>query len=71
MRNDITIFSLKDPEGNLVQTLRGHTGYISKLRYFDAKQLLSSSGDETCALWDVENGIVKQSFEGHSQDVQR
>lgn len=32
-------------------------------------QLLTSSGDGTCALWDVESGQLLQSFHGHSADV--
>ncbi|MEQ2184384.1 hypothetical protein GOODEAATRI_007418 [Goodea atripinnis] len=32
-------------------------------------QLLTSSGDGTCALWDVESGQLLQSFHGHTADV--
>lgn len=32
-------------------------------------QILTSSGDGTCALWDVESGQLLQSFHGHSADV--
>ena len=32
-------------------------------------QVLTGSGDATCALWDVESGQVLQSFHGHSADV--
>ena len=32
-------------------------------------QVLTGSGDATCALWDVETGQVLQSFHGHSADV--
>ncbi|ROJ25294.1 Guanine nucleotide-binding protein subunit beta-5b, partial [Anabarilius grahami] len=31
--------------------------------------ILTSSGDGTCALWDVESGQLLQSFHGHSADV--
>jgi guanine nucleotide-binding protein G(I)/G(S)/G(T) subunit beta-1 len=70
MKNDITVYSLKEPEGSLSLTLKGHNGYISKLRYWDNKQLLSSSGDGTCMLWDLESGNSKITFEGHGGDVQ-
>lgn len=34
-----------------------------------APQILTSSGDGTCALWDVESGQLLQSFHGHAADV--
>ncbi|KAJ8968979.1 hypothetical protein NQ317_011052 [Molorchus minor] len=33
------------------------------------QQILTGSGDSTCALWDVESGQLLQSFHGHSADV--
>lgn len=33
------------------------------------QQILTGSGDSTCALWDVESGQLLQSFLGHSSDV--
>ena len=33
------------------------------------KQILTGSGDSTCALWDVECASLIQSFHGHSGDV--
>ena len=32
-------------------------------------QILTGSGDSTCALWDVESGQLIQSFHGHNADV--
>lgn len=32
-------------------------------------QILTGSGDSTCALWDVECSQLLQSFHGHSGDV--
>lgn len=32
-------------------------------------QILTASGDGTCALWDVESGQLLQSFHGHGADV--
>lgn len=34
-----------------------------------ASKILTSSGDGTCALWDVESGQLLQSFHGHAADV--
>lgn len=33
------------------------------------RQILTASGDGTCALWDVESGQLLQSFHGHGADV--
>ena len=32
-------------------------------------QILTGSGDSTCALWDVESSQLIQSFHGHTGDV--
>ena len=32
-------------------------------------QILTGSGDSSCALWDVESGMMMQSFVGHGGDV--
>ena len=36
---------------------------------FFPRQILTGSGDGTCALWDVESGTMMQSFSGHAGDV--
>ncbi|KAM7406375.1 hypothetical protein PAMP_000754 [Pampus punctatissimus] len=36
---------------------------------FSNPPMLTSSGDGTCALWDVESGQLLQSFHGHTADV--
>uniref|UniRef100_A0A665VTM6 Guanine nucleotide binding protein (G protein), beta 5b n=1 Tax=Echeneis naucrates TaxID=173247 RepID=A0A665VTM6_ECHNA len=47
-----------------------HTNYVSGCAFTNSDmQLLTSSGDGTCALWDVESGQLLQSFHGHSADV--
>uniref|UniRef100_A0A672JLF1 Guanine nucleotide-binding protein subunit beta-5b-like n=1 Tax=Salarias fasciatus TaxID=181472 RepID=A0A672JLF1_SALFA len=47
-----------------------HTNYVSGCTFTNSDmQLLTSSGDGTCALWDVESGQLLQSFHGHTADV--
>uniref|UniRef100_A0A8C9SZR1 Guanine nucleotide binding protein (G protein), beta 5b n=2 Tax=Scleropages formosus TaxID=113540 RepID=A0A8C9SZR1_SCLFO len=47
-----------------------HTNYLSACSFTNSDmQILTSSGDGTCALWDVESGQLLQSFHGHSADV--
>uniref|UniRef100_A0A7N6APR4 G protein subunit beta 5 n=1 Tax=Anabas testudineus TaxID=64144 RepID=A0A7N6APR4_ANATE len=36
---------------------------------FTLNKILTSSGDGSCALWDVESGQLLQSFHGHTADV--
>jgi guanine nucleotide-binding protein G(I)/G(S)/G(T) subunit beta-1 len=49
--------------------LTAHDGYISCCRFIDDKQIVTSSGDSTCILWDVETGEVLSKFADHKGDV--
>jgi len=49
--------------------VRHHAGYLSHCRFLNDRQIITSSGDMTCALWDIESGTVIQKFVGHSGDV--
>lgn len=47
-----------------------HTNYVSGCCFANTDmQILTSSGDGTCALWDVESGQLLQSFHAHTADV--
>jgi len=48
--------------------LSGHDGYVSCIRFLSSHEMLSSSGDMTCMLWDVNTGRAKQQFKGHAGD---
>ncbi|XP_064383835.1 guanine nucleotide-binding protein G(I)/G(S)/G(T) subunit beta-1-like [Halichondria panicea] len=69
--NICSIYSLKTREGNVrvSKELQGHTGYLSSCRFLDDSRILTSSGDMTCALWDIESGQQVTSFTGHTGDV--
>jgi len=69
--NICSIYSLKTREGNVrvSRELPGHTGYLSCCRFIDDNQIVTSSGDMTCALWDIETGQQTTSFTGHTGDV--
>uniref|UniRef100_A0A9J8C5V5 Guanine nucleotide binding protein (G protein), beta polypeptide 2 n=2 Tax=Cyprinus carpio TaxID=7962 RepID=A0A9J8C5V5_CYPCA len=69
--NICSIYSLKTREGNVrvSRELPGHTGYLSCCRFIDDNQIITSSGDTTCALWDIETGQQTTLFSGHSGDV--
>jgi len=69
--NICSIYSLKTREGNVrvSRELPGHTGYLSCCRFLDDTQIVTSSGDMTCALWDVETGQQMAVYAGHTGDV--
>lgn len=69
--NICSIYSLKTREGNVrvSKELQGHSGYLSFCRFLDDSRILTSSGDMTCALWDIETGQQTLTFNGHTGDV--
>lgn len=51
------------------QKLVDHAGYLSGAAFLDDQKVITSSGDSTCKLWDIDSGKVLQTFEGHQSDV--
>lgn len=49
--------------------LVGHDGYISCCRFISPQQVITSSGDATCRLWDVSESKAIAQFKGHTGDV--
>jgi len=69
--NICSIYNLKTREGTVrvSRELNGHTGYLSCCRFLDDTRIVTSSGDMTCALWDIETGMQTTAFTGHTGDV--
>lgn len=76
--NICSIYSLKNRDSGVQGTntnikvtkeLAGHTGYLSCCRFLSDRQILTSSGDMTCFLWDIETGVRVTEFKDHSGDV--
>lgn len=69
--NICSIYSLKTREGNVKvsRELPGHTGYLSCCRFLDDTRIVTSSGDMSCALWDIETGQQTTAYFGHTGDV--
>ncbi|GAQ91843.1 G protein beta subunit [Klebsormidium nitens] len=79
--NVASIFNLKnkraDKDGHIPPSrmLAGHKGYISCARFVDDGSILTSSGDQTCILWDINRNTRVKTFGGpddpsaHQQDV--
>lgn len=58
--------------GNAVKAhreLAGHDGYLSCCRFISSDKIISSSGDSTCFLWDIETATALTSFSDHAADV--
>ncbi|MFP6618289.1 MAG: hypothetical protein VB877_03005, partial [Pirellulaceae bacterium] len=56
--------------GKRVQTLPGHTGYVSSVAFSpDGKQIVSGSADSTLIIWDAESGQKVRTLNGHNNTV--
>ncbi|XP_071698066.1 guanine nucleotide-binding protein subunit beta-2 isoform X1 [Rutidosis leptorrhynchoides] len=76
-----SIFNLSSPtdkDGNIPvsRVLTGHKGYVSSCQYVpdEDNHLITSSGDQTCVLWDITTGLRASVFggefqSGHTADV--
>jgi len=49
--------------------LAQHEGYLSCCRFIGDGEIITSSGDSTCILWDVETKTPKAIFNDHTGDV--
>jgi len=49
--------------------LAQHEGYLSCCRFIQDDEIITSSGDSTCILWDVEGKAPKAIFNDHQGDV--
>lgn len=49
--------------------LATHEGYLSCCRFIDDSEIITSSGDSTCILWDIETKTPKTAFSDHTGDV--
>lgn len=71
--NICSIYNLlsKDQPIKVSRELAAHTGYLSCCRFLGATgdNILTSSGDMTCMLWDVESGQGKATYTDHNGDV--
>lgn len=69
--NICTIYNAKRDAnlGKIATELSYHAGYISCCRYINDDQIITSSGDTTCILWDVNKQKAVSHFEDHDGDV--
>jgi len=72
--NICSIYNLNSREANGVRggrELSAHSGYLSCCRFISDRQIVTSSGDMTCMLWDIEAGVRVVEFSDHTGDVMR
>jgi guanine nucleotide-binding protein G(I)/G(S)/G(T) subunit beta-1 len=54
---------------NASAELQNHEGYLSCCRFVNDNEILTSSGDSTCMLWDINKRTAVQVYQGHYGDV--
>jgi len=72
--NICSIYYLRSKEAGSVKgakELSAHSGYLSCCRFINDRQIVTSSGDMSCILWDIEAGVRVMTFEDHTGDVMR
>jgi guanine nucleotide-binding protein G(I)/G(S)/G(T) subunit beta-1 len=71
--NMCSIYNLRTREGSVkvARELSAHSGYLSCCRFMNDRQILTSSGDMSCMLWDVDAGVKTMEFNDHTGDVMR
>ncbi|KAG2226581.1 hypothetical protein INT45_005067 [Circinella minor] len=69
--NICSIYNLQSNNGpkQPARELSAHTGYLSCCRFINDNRILTSSGDTTCILWDVDAGQKLEEFADHTGDV--
>lgn len=65
----ISQFKMRDTSNKIVSELSGHSGYLSCCRFLNDEQILSSSGDATCILWDITKSTPITTYADHENDV--
>lgn len=71
--NICSVYNLRSRDNpiRVCRELNAHTGYLSCCRFLSDKQIVTSSGDMTCMLWDIESGSKIREFNDHHGDVMR
>jgi len=72
--NLCTVYKVPGPkdQANANKThaeLAQHEGYLSCCRFINDNEIITSSGDSTCILWDVEAKTATSMFQDHTGDV--
>jgi WD40 repeat protein/predicted Ser/Thr protein kinase len=70
-RNDNTLKLQDVNAGKCLQTIKGHTTWVSSVAFSpNGAYALSGSGDKTLKLWDIKTGKCLQTMQGHTDWVE-
>jgi len=69
--NICSVYNLRsrDVPIRVCRELSAHTGYLSCCRFLSDRQIVTSSGDMNCILWDIDTGSKVTEFNDHNGDV--
>jgi guanine nucleotide-binding protein G(I)/G(S)/G(T) subunit beta-1 len=69
--NICSVYNLRSRELpiRVTRELNAHSGYLSCCRFLDDRRIVTSSGDMTCILWDIEASSKVTEFADHNGDV--
>jgi guanine nucleotide-binding protein G(I)/G(S)/G(T) subunit beta-1 len=67
--NDSATMDSLDNKRLAHRELAQHEGYLSCCRFISDNEIITSSGDSTCILWDIETKTPKTTFGDHTGDV--
>jgi len=67
--NVCSVYNLQTDDGKPCRELNSHGAFISCCRFLDDGHILTSSGDHTCIMWDLEKGAQSSVFTEHDADV--
>jgi len=69
--NICSIYNLTSRDGpsRVSRELSAHSGYLSCCRFINDRRILTSSGDMSCMLWDIDSGTKVSEFTDHLGDV--
>jgi len=69
--NTCSVYNLQssDLPIKVCRELSGHDGYLSCCRFLSDNEMLTSSGDQLCMLWDLGTGAKIREYSDHTGDV--
>ncbi|KAM3163670.1 Guanine nucleotide-binding protein subunit beta [Lachancea thermotolerans] len=72
LTNNCTIYRISQEnriQQQIVSIFKGHTCYVSQVEFFGGNEVITASGDMTCALWDIPKAKRVAEFSDHLGDV--